>query len=123
MISRINRVPTGKTSNRPSTSSSTAPASARSGGNITSSRFNAPDTPHSLHSPIKRPGSKMSQSGSRTLPSTSLRQNQNESDSGRGFTSYRSGGGGSGRSQGSKITTSRSGPVRSVTIHLLVLFS
>jgi hypothetical protein len=92
MISRQNRAPTGKTSNRPSTTS-TPLQSARSTGALNSSRFHAPDSPQSLHSPIKRPGSKMSQSGAWSLPPTERSGN----DSGRGFRS----GASSGRQQAS----------------------
>lgn len=79
MISRQNRAPTGRTSNRPATQSGMS--SARSNGSLHSSRFNPPESSQGLHSPIKRPGSTMSQSGSRSMEGF---------DSGRGVVSSRS---------------------------------
>jgi hypothetical protein len=61
MISRQNRVPTGRTSNRPGggPGGDSVPASARSTGPLHSSRTFEPPA---MHSPIQRPTSKASPS-------------------------------------------------------------
>mmetsp|Transcript_2605 Transcript_2605/g.4744 ORF Transcript_2605/g.4744 Transcript_2605/m.4744 type:complete len:399 (-) Transcript_2605:260-1456(-) len=60
MISRQNRAPTGRTSNRPTGDSGTL-ASARSTGNLNSSRTFEPPA---MHSPIQRPSARASTAGS-----------------------------------------------------------
>lgn len=115
MISRQNRAPTGRTSNRPSTQS--ALSSARSMGSLPSGRLNSTDSPkNSLLSPIKRPGSKMSQSGAWSLPPT-------DRVSGRDSDTVRGGGGsdyGSARSgtSSSRFQVTSSRQVKSMFMNL-----